>query len=290
MTIFKYIEEKDVFMTFYSKALAKRLIQGLSASEDLEGSMISKLKSACGFEYTSKLQRMFTDMTVSRDLEEAFRERNSGSEVTLGCDFSVLVLATGSWPLTAPTTGFEIPKALAVCEAEFKSFYCKKHSGRKLSWLHQHCKGELKCVEPLGASKMLYTFQCSTYQMGVLLLFNESNLLRYADIKGKTQLTDGVLQNTLMTLLKVRLLLCDPKLTKEAPKLSEKHRFILNRNFKSCALPLLPSAASAEENGKSETSESSASVSVVGKREREGEGGGRKRKRGRGGEGVRGRE
>jgi len=44
MVIFKYIEEKDVFMTFYSKSLARRLINGTSASEDLERIMIEKLK------------------------------------------------------------------------------------------------------------------------------------------------------------------------------------------------------------------------------------------------------
>jgi len=44
MTVFKYIEDKDVFQTFYSKNLAKRLIHGTSASEDLEGTMIGKLK------------------------------------------------------------------------------------------------------------------------------------------------------------------------------------------------------------------------------------------------------
>lgn len=59
MVVFKYIEDKDVFQKFYSKMLAKRLVQHMSASDDAEASMISKLKQACGFEYTSKLQRMF---------------------------------------------------------------------------------------------------------------------------------------------------------------------------------------------------------------------------------------
>lgn len=60
MVIFKYLEEKDVFQTFYSTKLSKRLIHGVSASDEAEASMISKLKEACGFEYTNKLQRMFT--------------------------------------------------------------------------------------------------------------------------------------------------------------------------------------------------------------------------------------
>lgn len=59
MVVFKYIEDKDVFQKFYSKMLAKRLVNYTSASDDAEASMISKLKQACGYEYTIKLQRMF---------------------------------------------------------------------------------------------------------------------------------------------------------------------------------------------------------------------------------------
>ena len=75
MLIFKYVDDRDVFQKFYSKMLAKRLVYDSSASEDAEASMISKLKEACGFEYTSKLSRMFTDMTVSKDLNDAFKEK-----------------------------------------------------------------------------------------------------------------------------------------------------------------------------------------------------------------------
>lgn len=49
MIVFKYIEDKDVFQKFYSKMLAKRLVQHLSASDDAEASMISKLKVCCCF-------------------------------------------------------------------------------------------------------------------------------------------------------------------------------------------------------------------------------------------------
>ncbi len=60
MVLFKYIDDKDVFRAFYTTKLSKRLIHGVSASDESEASMISKLKEACGFEYTNKLQRMFT--------------------------------------------------------------------------------------------------------------------------------------------------------------------------------------------------------------------------------------
>ena len=42
MVVFKYIEDKDVFQKFYSKMLAKRLVQHMSASDDAEASMISR--------------------------------------------------------------------------------------------------------------------------------------------------------------------------------------------------------------------------------------------------------
>jgi cullin 1 len=61
MELFKIIEDKDVFRTFYAMQLSKRIIHGVSAAhERSEASMISKLKDICGFEYTKKLQKMFT--------------------------------------------------------------------------------------------------------------------------------------------------------------------------------------------------------------------------------------
>ncbi|OWK06380.1 CUL1 [Cervus elaphus hippelaphus] len=80
MVVFKYIEDKDVFQKFYAKMLAKRLVHQNSASDDAEASMISKLKQACGFEYTSKLQRMFQDIGVSKDLNEQFKKHLTNSE------------------------------------------------------------------------------------------------------------------------------------------------------------------------------------------------------------------
>ena len=60
MVIFKYLEDKDVFRTLYTTKLSKRLIHGVSVSEEAEANMISKLKEVCGFEYTNRLQSMLT--------------------------------------------------------------------------------------------------------------------------------------------------------------------------------------------------------------------------------------
>lgn len=39
---------------------------------DAEELMINKLKQACGYEFTNKLHRMFTDISVSTDLNAKF--------------------------------------------------------------------------------------------------------------------------------------------------------------------------------------------------------------------------
>jgi cullin 1 len=44
MILFKYLEDKDVFQTFYMTKLSKRLIHSVSSSDESEASMISKLK------------------------------------------------------------------------------------------------------------------------------------------------------------------------------------------------------------------------------------------------------
>ena len=102
MTVFKYIEDKDVFQKFYSRMLARRLVHTSSSSDDAETSMISKLKEACGFEYTNKLQRMFQDMQISKDLNSGYKEFEAqliDDDNNNVVDASYSILGTGFWPL-----------------------------------------------------------------------------------------------------------------------------------------------------------------------------------------------
>lgn len=142
MTVFTYIEDKDVFQKFYSKWLAKRLVQQLSASDDAEATMISKLKSACGFEYTSKLQRMFQDQGISKDLNEQFEKYCETSNQKLDIDFYIMVLSSGSWPFTS-SPALTLPLELEKCCSRFIEFYSGQHNGRKINWLYNFSKGEL---------------------------------------------------------------------------------------------------------------------------------------------------
>merc|ERR1711935_720127 len=109
MVIFRYLEDNDVFQKFYSKALAKRLVDSNSASDDAESSMISKLKQTCGYEWTSKFQRMFQDMGVSKDLMAKFNTKVTNKVIK---DFSMMVLTSGSWPFTQQAEVLTLPATL----------------------------------------------------------------------------------------------------------------------------------------------------------------------------------
>lgn len=138
VTLFKYVEDKDVFQKFYSRMLAKRLIYGASSSEELEINMINRLKEICGVEYTSKLNKMFTDMSLSSDLNTKFKNYvkeknltgqgikikkklhlNESTKKTLSVNMDILVLTAGAWPLnqkedTGPDTNkIQIPAVVS---------------------------------------------------------------------------------------------------------------------------------------------------------------------------------
>ncbi|KAF8568617.1 hypothetical protein P879_04622 [Paragonimus westermani] len=207
MNVFKYIEDKDVFQKFYSKTLARRLVYNQSISEDAEASMISKLKEACGFEYTAKLQRMFQDVNATRELNAKFsdyvqsRESASGTLLLKGVDFNIMILSSNAWPYQAQTP-FSIPPELEQCHTCFLSFYQEHHTGRKLNWCYHLSRGEVIT----NYTKIRYTFQVSTYQMSILMLYNSALVHSVSSIQSQTSIELPTLLQILQILLKAKVL------------------------------------------------------------------------------------
>ena len=73
-SLFRFLQEKGVFERYYKQHLSKRLLFGRSASDDAEKAFIVRLKTECGYQYTSKIEGMFNDMRVSRDAMSLFRK------------------------------------------------------------------------------------------------------------------------------------------------------------------------------------------------------------------------
>nr|CAD7600794.1 unnamed protein product [Timema genevievae] len=203
ITIFKYIDDKDVFQKFYSRMLAKRLIHQQSQSMDAEEAMINRLKQACGYEFTNKLHRMFTDISLSSDLNNRFSSFLKTDNVDLGIHFSINVLQAGAWPLgpTALTT-FAVPQELEKSVQMFENFYHNRFNGRKLTWLHHLCQAELK----LNYLKRPYQITMQTFQMAILLLFETSNTLSYSDVQELLQLNSEQFSKHVASLIESKLI------------------------------------------------------------------------------------
>jgi cullin 1 len=111
----------------------------------------------------------------------------------------------------------------------FARFYNHKHQGRKLTWLWQLCKGEVKAnyCKVVG-SKASPTFQVSTYQMAIMLLFNDSDTVSYDDIAEATKLNKETLDPSLSVFIKAKVLHAQP----EGAKPESGTTYKLNTGFK----------------------------------------------------------
>lgn len=196
MVLFRFIHGKDVFEAFYKKDLAKRLLVGKSASVDAEKSMLSKLKQECGGGFTSKLEGMFKDMELSKDINVAFKQylNNSTSDL-IPLDMTVNILTMGYWP-TYPVMDVTIPEQMVQFQDIFKEFYLSKHSGRKLQW--QPTLGH--CVLRAKFKSGMKELVVSLFQALVILLFNSYDELSFEYIKAATNIEDGELRRTLQSL------------------------------------------------------------------------------------------
>lgn len=206
ITVFKYVDDKDVFQKFYARMLAKRLIHQQSQSMDAEESMIDRLKQACGYEFTNKLHRMFTDMSVSADLNAKFTTslREGDRENQLGIGFVVYVLQAGAWPLGLPPSSgpFDIPQQLEKSIQAFETFYHAQFNGRKLTWLHHLCQGELK----FNYLKKPYLVTVQTYQMALLLLFEHCDSIQCREAAASLRLSHDQLVKHATSLVDCKIL------------------------------------------------------------------------------------
>ena len=213
ITVFKYIDDKDVFQKFYAKMFAKRLIHSQSVSMESEESMINKLKNACGYEFTSKLHRMFTDIKLSDDLNDSFAswQKEEKLDVGSGLSFSIFVLQAGAWPLgQTAISAFALPQPLERPVLNFEKFYAGKFSGRKLTWLHHLSTAEVKMSFPenkTSLGKKIYSVSMGTYHMAILCMFEASDSLTFKELQEHTKLSEEQLVKHLQSLIDAKLIL-----------------------------------------------------------------------------------
>lgn len=182
--LYGYITEKDVFERDYQTFLSHRLLNSLCESEHAEKSMIAKLKTECGYQWTNRLEGMFKDVQLSKENMLSFKSFHD-TEKSDGLALHVNVCTTAYWPSNRYTPT-KMPRELEGPCDRYRAFYLNKHSGHKLEWRMDKGTAEVSVQFSRTVRRSLV---CTTYQMMALLAFNSSpgkpiSFQRVLDITG----------------------------------------------------------------------------------------------------------
>ena len=250
IVMLRFIQDKDLFETYYKKHLSKRLLMKRSISMDAERQMISKMKLEVGNNFTQKIESMFKDMAISEDLTSGYAKYidrlDSGDKKRAELDIDVLT--TTMWPLDAldkaAQQGFQpptcsLPPVIESMKESFKAFYLNQHSGRQLTFRPDLGTADLRAYFPEAKSKIKSReLNVSTYGMVILMLFNDLDpdaYLTCEDIQATTRIPLSPLLRNLQSLAvvpKTRVLRKEP-MSKEV---NLKDKFYFNEGFTSQAL------------------------------------------------------
>jgi len=271
LVVLRYLQDKDVFETYYKKHLCKRLLLKRSVGVEVERGMIGRMKVEVGNAFTGKLEAMLRDMALSEELGEGFKTyvARLGDRDPRRVELGVKVLTSMTWPLEAfrgsgVGAGEEnqqqrrppviLPPPIQRLKAGFERFYGEKYSGRKLTWVENMGDADLKARFPRSRHPV-HEINCSTYAMIILLLFNnptsdeeDGPTLTLEEIQSRTQIPPADLTRNLQALAvapKTRFLVKEPMGREIRPG----DRFRWNSGFSSKVLRLRVGVVSAGQTG-----------------------------------------
>jgi len=142
-------------------------------------------------------------MSLSKDLTDSFKSRMEQNHDDMEISFSIMVLGTNFWPLNPPNHEFVIPTEILPTYDRFQKYYQMKHSGRKLTWLWNYSKNELRT----NYLNQKYILMTSSFQMAVLLQYNRSDTLSLGELVTATSIPKDLLSQVLALLVKAKILI-----------------------------------------------------------------------------------
>ncbi|KAJ7895888.1 hypothetical protein B0H14DRAFT_2558359 [Mycena olivaceomarginata] len=158
-------------------------------------------------------------MPLSKDLTDSFKERMTQNHDDMDIAFSIMALRTNFWPLAPPTRNFLLPPELLPTVERYE------HFGRKLTWLHNYSKNELRT----DYTNQKYILMTPADQAAVLLQYNGNDTLSLTELQRATTFSPEILGQVLALLVKAKVLINE-----------EKDQYDLNPGFKSKKIRVNP--------------------------------------------------
>ena len=199
IVIFKFLTNKDLFECYHKQFLSKRLLNNKSISEEMEKLMVAKLKSECGQQFTSKIEGMLLDMNLSKEIMESYKKTEHFS--TCPIEMDVCNLTSSHWSLKMDNP-VAVPPAISDGQGRFTAYYTEKfRTGRRLMWLLNMGTADIRATFKSGKKELNVT----TYQLCILMLFNNVNTMTLDQIRGNCAIPEKELRRQLLSL-------CTPKM------------------------------------------------------------------------------
>jgi cullin 3 len=226
--LFMCLYDRDVFIKYYTRYLAKRLLDETSISNEAEQRMISKLKEECGLNMIRNIASMYQDKDLSESLMKDFVQLTHKGSPN-GTSLNVQVLRSGCWP-EQTSEPCNIPKEMSEIFKSFELFYKNKHAGRNLVLLNNYGSlelGSLFCPRS-------YIFVVNPYQAAIILLFNSTDEITFQQILSLTHLSENTLKSNLLPFFNPKMKLLTKKSSNRV--ISNDESISLNLKFASATV------------------------------------------------------
>lgn len=161
--LFRLLNSKDVFETYYTQLLTRRMLAYKSHNMDAEKHFVRKLTDLCGPDYTRRMTELFQDKERSIAALKEFQQANKKTPPF----FHPLVFSKLAWA-TLPELKTKLPKDIQKYSTKYENFFQQRFK-MTLEWNAQLTRSTLE-VKNLNTLKEI---KCSGHYASIIMLFNE---------------------------------------------------------------------------------------------------------------------
>ena len=228
--LYGYIRDKDRFQYIYKHHLNSRLLPlttntSFSRSMQNEMRMMSLLKSQHRSYWTTKIEHMLLEINESKSYFQRDSEMKSNE-----MEIDLRICGRKWWSdkaLVTNCTNWILPKDLMGIYMDIEEIYLQKYKDRRKLML-QMDKGTAEMKIEFN-KHTIKTLVLSTYQMAILLLFNDKDVISFGEMKQLTGIHDDELYVSVVSMAHPKI-----KILKKKPNdkhIADHHTFQINSKY-----------------------------------------------------------
>ena len=227
--LYGYIRDKDRFQYIYKHHLNSRLLPLttntlFSNSIGNEMKMVKMLKSQHRSYWVTKIEQMLLEMRQNGSNSDSEMKSNGSDDI----DINMTICGRKWWnDKSLLTTNWIIPKDLKMVYMAKETKYMNLYKNKRQLML-QMDKGtaEIQIEFNINTIKTLIV---STYQMSILLLFNDKDIVSFGEMKELTGINENELYPSLMSMAHPKI-----KILRKKPNdrnITDQHTFQINNKY-----------------------------------------------------------